>query len=325
MKQCEFAPIGVVAGQPHIIVDCESIDGTVIALSHWPGSGSPSALKADTSTQIVFNYLDHPEYQVHCPYVTNNHFDKDGLAGIYTVLHPEQAQQHRRLLTDLAHAGDYRRYTSDAAVKLSFVSNSFESIDRSPFPPKNSYQNEDDWDADLYTNVLKITHHLLENPDRYAEYWQQEYAYFEKSREEIAKGNVTIEEHPERDLAIVRFCSDITPLKKHQLLEYRDYLIHEMAINSITTMNRILYLHESHVEFRYRYESWVDYVSYQPQPRLALDPILAILNQQENSGGQWQFHGITHPYPRLLLCGAAKSTMPLSTIESHFVDLFSPA
>ena len=34
-----------------------ALPDTVLTLSHWPKSGTPRALKADTSTGIVFNYL----------------------------------------------------------------------------------------------------------------------------------------------------------------------------------------------------------------------------------------------------------------------------
>jgi hypothetical protein len=41
---------------PNIVVDGSGNAATVITLSHWPKSGTPKALKADTSTEIVFNF-----------------------------------------------------------------------------------------------------------------------------------------------------------------------------------------------------------------------------------------------------------------------------
>ena len=38
---------------------------------------------ADTSTANVFNYLDRPDLHVPAEVVSNNHFDEDGLVGIY--------------------------------------------------------------------------------------------------------------------------------------------------------------------------------------------------------------------------------------------------
>ncbi len=49
---------------PNIVVDGSGNAATVITLSHWPKSGTPQALKADTSTEIVFNYLATPRFHV---------------------------------------------------------------------------------------------------------------------------------------------------------------------------------------------------------------------------------------------------------------------
>ena len=73
-----------------------------ITLSHWRRSGTPADLMADTSTAIVFNYLDRPDLHVPADVVSNNHFDEDGLVGIYALLEPEAAASRRDLLIDVA-------------------------------------------------------------------------------------------------------------------------------------------------------------------------------------------------------------------------------
>ena len=44
-----------------------------------------TALRADTSAEIVFNYLETPSLHVDVDAVSNNHFDEDGLIGIFTL------------------------------------------------------------------------------------------------------------------------------------------------------------------------------------------------------------------------------------------------
>jgi hypothetical protein len=48
-----FVPEQDVRGAPNVVVDGAREEGTVLALSHWPASGTPDALRADTSAEIV--------------------------------------------------------------------------------------------------------------------------------------------------------------------------------------------------------------------------------------------------------------------------------
>ena len=71
--------------QPNIIVDGSGNPSTVLVLSHWPHSGTPSEFKADTSTEIVLNFLQsnrRSEFEATAQTVSNNHFDEDGLMSV---------------------------------------------------------------------------------------------------------------------------------------------------------------------------------------------------------------------------------------------------
>ena len=85
---------------PPPLVDGTANDRTLITLSHWRRSGTPADLMADTSTAIVFNYLDRPDLHVPADIVSNNHFDEAGLVGIYALLEPAAAASRRDLLID---------------------------------------------------------------------------------------------------------------------------------------------------------------------------------------------------------------------------------
>src|SRR3954469_1961894 len=91
---------------PNIIVDGAAGPGTVLTLSHWPKSGTPAQLKRDTSAEIAFAYLDSPSFQVTAEIVSNNHFDEDGLIGMYALIDTANARKQRELLIDVASAGD---------------------------------------------------------------------------------------------------------------------------------------------------------------------------------------------------------------------------
>ena len=55
-----YLPYAAASSEPNVIVDGMANDRTLITLSHWRRSGTPADLMADTSTAIVFNYLDRP-------------------------------------------------------------------------------------------------------------------------------------------------------------------------------------------------------------------------------------------------------------------------
>ena len=70
-----YLPYAAASSEPNVIVDGTANDRTLITLSHWRRSGTPPAgLMADTSTAIVFNYLDRPDLQVPADVVSNKGF-----------------------------------------------------------------------------------------------------------------------------------------------------------------------------------------------------------------------------------------------------------
>ena len=126
-----FIPYEQLDARPNIIVDGAACEGTLLTLSHWPHSRTPAELLRDTSTEIAFAYLDSPRHHVKATAVSNNHFDEDGLIGIFTLLHPELAQAHRELLIDAATAGDFSVYRSRDAARIAFTISTENKIGRS--------------------------------------------------------------------------------------------------------------------------------------------------------------------------------------------------
>src|SRR5437867_8927678 len=64
--------------------------------------------------------------------VSNNHFDEDGLCGIYAVLSPSEALARRDQIIDVASAGDFGVFRSREAARVAFALMSYADSDRSP-------------------------------------------------------------------------------------------------------------------------------------------------------------------------------------------------
>jgi hypothetical protein len=78
-------------------------------LTHWQDNRTPSAYKADTSTEIALKFATSPEAieQWAEAVVVNNHFDTDGVLSAWVLLDTEQALACRELLVAAAEAGDF--------------------------------------------------------------------------------------------------------------------------------------------------------------------------------------------------------------------------
>src|SRR5262245_2313923 len=117
---------------PNIIVDGAPNEHTVLTLSHWPKSPTPRELKDDLSAQIVFHYLDHPQFHPNVGAVSNNHFDEDGLVSLFAILNPEKANFWRELLIDIAAARDFGTYRFPEAARIAFTIAAYADREKSP-------------------------------------------------------------------------------------------------------------------------------------------------------------------------------------------------
>lgn len=311
--QLKFVPYHQLAETPNIIVDGPANSHTVLSLSHWVNSGTPIELKDDLSVSTVFRYLDRPEYHVDVPAVSNNHYDEDGLVSVYIMLNPQQAQQQRQLLIDIANAGDFGRFSLPEAARAVFVLSAFSDPQRSPLPKDLFALPYPDMCGRLYDELLPVLARLLKDPLQYAQWWQDEEQFLHKSEQAIANGTVTVESKPDLDLAIVRYPEN-----------FPNYECHQFAIHNATDCFRILIIDGSHSRFYYRYESWVDYTSRRPQPRIDLSELASQLSQLESAGAKWEFDGIQHTTPRLQLANHRQSTIAAETLVALVEQCLMP-
>jgi hypothetical protein len=313
---------------PNIVVDGSPNEHTVLTLSHWPRSGTPAKLKADTSAEIAYNYLHSPEFHVACDVVTNNHFDQDGLVGVFILIDPATAERYRDFLVDVAAAGDFGVFKSRDAARISFAVSSLADPELSPFPKGIFELSYPQMAAELYVRMLDLLPRLIAEPAAFKSLWENEDAHLAESEGLLKAGSITIEEHPDSDLALVRLPKNLRDSRVHRFVFSERGACHPLAINNATACTRILLLKGQHSEFQYRYESWVQLVSRKPPARVDLSGLADELNTQETGGGRWTFDGVDAITPRLHLEGKHESSIPVDVIVrklEHYLRTAPPA
>ena len=270
---------------PHVVVDGSAQAGTVLALSHWPGSATPDALRRDLSAEIAFAYLDHPESHVAAEFVTNNHFDQDGIVSVFALTEPEAALARRKQLIDVARAGDFGRFQHRDAARAAITLANLEA----PL------------DGDPYAALLPRLTEIVDHVERFRDHWADEDAHITETEQAIATGAITIDEVPELDLAIVTVPPTWSDRIVHRFTTTDGNAAHPYALHNATGRFAILTLSGGAPMLRYRYETWVHYVSARPRPRVDLTELAAGLTALDAGPGQWTFDGVTDLSPALHL------------------------
>ena len=291
LRPITFVPYADAARVPNIIVDGAAAPGTVLTLSHWPRSGTPATLRADTSAEIVFNYLDTPSLHVDVDAASNNHFDEDGLIGLFTLVEPVIASRWRDRLVDAVTAGDFGVYRSRDAARIAFVLGTYADQATSPLPLSTFAGSYAEVAANLYRELLPIVPQVLAHVDDYRQLWEADDRELAASEAALDGGIVMIEPHDDLDLAIVRV-PDGTAVP------------HPTALHTRTRHSRLIVVRGGSVELRYRYEGWVQFASRAIAPRVDLTSLANELSAEEQQG-RWVFDGVDAITPRLYFDGAA--------------------
>ena len=314
-----FVPYAEVGPRPNVIVDGAPLKSTVLTLSHWPNNQTPAELKRDTSTESVFAYLDTAHFHQAIPVVSNNHFDEDGLFSMFALCQPELALGYRDLLIDASRAGDFGVFESRDAARLCFAIESCASPKTSPLSEAVFSGCERQRVANLYPAMLDYLPGLLADLPSQRSLWEGQDTQLEESLQRVAKGDVTIEEYPALDLAVVILPEDLPERTARRYLEPERAPLHPFAIHQSTTCNRILRVQGERIDFQYRYESWVQLQSRRPALRVALAPFADELNVIETAPGTWVGEDVNEVAPRLYLDGVDCSQISLD----RFKDLLT--
>jgi hypothetical protein len=311
-----YVPYDELAGSPSVIVDGAPTEGTVLSLSHWPHLPIPTGLGADLSAEMAVAYLGRFDLHGSAELVSNNHFDQDGLISVFALVDPDAALARRDLLIDVAAAGDFATYRSRDAARISMVIAAFAAPDRSPLK-----LGAHDRTGALYEELFGRLPELLDHPDRYKDLWAEEDATLTASEQLVRSGQVRIEEDPELDLAVVHLPDGAPDAGGHRFGGMWMRGLHPMAINNATGCYALLCVRGRQYEFSYRYESWVQFQTRRPHPRVDLRPLAAELSSDEPGDARWIFEGAESLIPRLYLTGANESRLQLkefrSRLETH--------
>jgi hypothetical protein len=313
-----FVPYLDLEDVPNVIVDGDGASSTLLTLSHWPGSHVPESLRADLSAEIVLRYLEQPEQHVAVDVTSNNHFDEDGLMGIYALVAPHDALAQRDLVADVARAGDFGWSTTRTAARVAFAVSTLVDPDASPLDPAVFAGDYPAMAARLYSELLPRVPALLRDIDRFRDLWADEDAHLDASNAAFAGGDVTIAEHRDLDLAVVTLPS-IESRVMHRFTQRRRAELHPMSVHNRTDMLRVAYIRERHYSVELRYESVVQFVSRPVLPRPDLAVLADRLNELEGSGGKWSFEGVGGLTPKLALLDADESSLEPSTFIRELV------
>ncbi len=311
-----FIPYEQLNATPNIIVDGRACDGTLLTLSHWPQAPTPADLKRDTSAEIAFAYLDASRYHVNATAVSNNHFDEDGLIGIFALVNPSEAQKYRELLIDAASAGDFGVYQHRDAARIAFTISTYGDSMASPFALDLFELPYPQMASNLYRRLLEMLPRLLTHLSDFESLWRDEDDRLSWSEDLLDKGEIRIEENPALDLAVVHIPDGIQEARVHRFAQATLADCHPFALHNRTKCSRILLVRGKHVEFHYRYESWVQMVSRRPPARVDLAPLAAELNQRETSGGHWTFDGVQVITPKLRIENSPGTSLAPDSIRA---------
>jgi hypothetical protein len=300
-----FVPYHELGGRPNVIVDGSPADGTVLCLTHWPGIGSPPELQADLSAEMAFRYLRRFDRHGSAAAVSNNHFDQDGLVSVYALAFPEQALARQRLLTDVARAGDFATFDQREAARVSMVIAAYATPGRSPLGTLTP--DYPAMTAQLYEELLGRLGELCDHPDRYRALWAEEDATLSASEAALASGKVSIEEVAELDLAVVTVAGDCPRAGGHRFGGMWAPGLHPMALYNATQRFAVLVVRGQSYEFTFRYETWVQYQTSRPRPRVDLTGLADRLNREETGPGRWVAEPVSDLTPALRLDGAEQS------------------
>jgi hypothetical protein len=292
-------------GRANVVVDGSPTDGTVLTLTHWPGYPPPEGLGRDLSAQMAFAYQTSG-VDLHSPatLVSNNHFDQDGLVSIFALARPEAALTRRALLEDVAGAGDFGCFTSRTAARISMALAAFADDQRSPLALMDDYPART---GQLYSELLGLLPDMCDHIDTYQDLWGEEDAALTESERLIASGQVKIIEYPEVDLAVVDVPDRVHLSGGHLFAHQWAEGVHPMAIHNATGCYALLVRQGHCYQFRYRYESWVQYRSRPVPARRDLSGLAAELTALEPSGAEWAYEGSGSLTPTLRLTGTETS------------------
>ena len=255
------------------------VDGTESgfrSLSHWPGNGTPAALKHDLSTGIALAWarLSPAERRAlvgPIEQVANNHYDTDGALSAFALLHPEEALRREAAMLAAAATGDFSVWRGEDALAVDLTVMRLTRAPASPLAGRLEGATDRQRHEAGYEWLLEHLGAVLDDPFAHRELWAEEHARVVADVRRIEAGTgVSVRGFPEHDLALVSSDRPITSIGL------------DLAAGDAS---RVLLVRPSAAGFRYlfryRVESWFEIVTRHPPRRAPLDGVVAALDQAE--------------------------------------------
>lgn len=259
-----------------------------LVLGTEPGVVLPPALRADTMATLVLRLLRSPDHRSlldGIEAVTTDTFSGDRLLALWALCAPEEALARAEAIDDAARAAEFGVVRSEQAAQIACFFRAY--------PDEAGVQDA----ALLYSALLPQVARLVDRPRDFDLYWIGEYSDVIQSENLLRSGAVQIEDEPELDLTVLT-----TPLRLHDLTRF-----------TAASQFRLLTVRsENTYTLEYRRESWVQFQSRRPLPRVDLRPLAARLNLFERTPGVWRAEPVTEPTPRLFLDAGAGRPAPSS-------------
>jgi hypothetical protein len=299
-------PYADLVGVPNVIVDGTTRKSTVLTLSHWPQSATPSELLRDLSTEVVFAYLHSPSHHVEADAVSNDHFDLDGFMGVWSMINPDDALANEATVAEVARAGDFSKTTDRGAARIAFTLGALRGDDEKP--------------TQQFEHLLPRVGDLLAHVEEHEDLWRNEDESMDATQAALDGGRITIEEDVDLDLAVVTIDPALDLWGKHRYGLMDVAPCHPIPIHNATDRFRVLYRHGRWAGLNYRFESWVQYQSRTPLPRVDLTELAAALTERDGEH-EWSFAWPRSKNPPVpWLTSWKPTTIPFAELRERIED-----
>lgn len=263
-----------------------SVDGAFDAklqLSHWVGNSSPKELKADTTTEMSFKLIEHSnkeKYLDGIEFVSNNHFDADGLLSAFVLLNPDYALQHKNKIINMAITGDFSEFTTEDALKSVIVIESL--LDEEKSIMKDEIKNKSYSSAVQYAyeEGFKLIPELINDIDQFEKYWIEEFSFFEESEKSFERQESVVSNYD-------NLCLSVAEIPKP---------LHKVSIYKNTNNDIVLMATKSndgnYYDLEYKMWTWFDTIRVKKIKRNSFETLANLFNQiEQNKSGIWKTIG----------------------------------
>lgn len=304
-----FVPPTEAARRNHVLVDGAPLGATsTLVLSHWRGVPTPVPLRRDLSTESVLAFLERPwlaGLERVPDALSVDHVDVDGVLAAWTLTDPASALQHAEVVREVARAGDFAWSRDRQALRAAFALVALMDPGTSGLDPAIFELAGLERTGRLAEALLEVVPGLLADVPRHRRLWLAEDAAVSASEVDLASGRVRLREHPEVDLVVVEADPDLPRRPATLLGRPWPARCHPAVVHAASPATAVLEVAGGEIELRYRYESWVDVVSFVPRARRELYELAAELEAAEPGGARWSWTGASATLPRLRVSPAS--------------------